>query len=223
MQSDARHFEIDIGEVEIGEDQEIGQLSKAKKRAYKQNRALIDVALERGDEMLEARLRERDEKLIEAIVSRLRPFFTAIPACYPAELAQQVRAQPVPAVTEPSETLSDSVYKEWPQHQATSGYLPDHERQRQHQIAVTTLPSNGILGSNGSYMPIRRTRRKKAAPDLLSTASANGTEEAVRPSHDVGDTGYEDLDQSAVSARSLSRRRGLAPLRLPMGEGKTPR
>ena len=66
---EARHFEIDIGEVEIGEDQDAGRLSKAKEDAYRKHRALVDVVLEMGQKILDERLSAHHEQLC----GRLQP------------------------------------------------------------------------------------------------------------------------------------------------------
>mmetsp|Transcript_70483 Transcript_70483/g.188095 ORF Transcript_70483/g.188095 Transcript_70483/m.188095 type:complete len:150 (+) Transcript_70483:502-951(+) len=51
-----RHFLMDIIEVEIGEDVEVGRHARAKEAAYQRHRAVIDVVLERAERLLDVRL-----------------------------------------------------------------------------------------------------------------------------------------------------------------------
>ena len=93
---EARHVEIDVGEVEIGEDREAGRHSRAKEEAYLRNRALIDVVLER----VEASLQARDDRIVDSVASRLRLSAAAIAQPTAAELwhAEDIAARRRPPV-----------------------------------------------------------------------------------------------------------------------------
>jgi hypothetical protein len=198
----ARHFEIDVGEVEIGEDEVAGKHSRAKEEAYLRNQALIDVVLERGERLLEAHLQARDDRLVEAVASRLR--------IATASVSQPAAAEPLDSLSiagraKPGTLLSyqqsDSVRPS-----ATATYAGARSmRRRRNTDGVPQEPgSTGEAAGPGQAALLQRR--------LMAVCSAGVEGDGVVSRGDMrpGD----DAAQASISAMPPRRRRPLGQLRI---------
>ena len=200
--AETRHFEIDVGEVEIGEDEAVGKLNRDKEEAYLRNRALIDVVLERGERLLEAHLQARDDRLVEAIASRVRLSSAAtVPVSLP-RAAEPMDSLSTAGRATPSAPLS---------YQQRDSFMPTASfagakcvRRRRHPEGVREGGSAGEPPGPGTAAFLQRR--------LMTVRSAAGVGESTDGREDV--LLRSDATQAGLSSMPPRRRRPLNELRV---------
>jgi hypothetical protein len=200
---EARHFEIDVGEVEIGEDEAAGKHNRAKDAAYLRHRALIDVVLERGERLLEAHLQARDDRLVEAVASRLRLSSVATAPCPPPAAAEPLVSLSTDGQGKPSALLS-SQQSDSVRPSATAIYAASMRRRRNPEGAPKEAASAREAQGPGQVAIFQRR--------VMSACSAAGVGDGADGSGDM--LTRDDAFQAIMPPMPPRRRRQLGKLRV---------